>query len=69
MSFRNFEHPREMPDGRTVHLSISGRAQFDEDGRFTGYLGTGSDVTQKKTTENMIRSANQELERRVEERT
>ena len=68
-SFRNFEHPREMPDGRTVHLSISGRAQFDEDGRFTGYLGTGSDVTQKKTAENMIRSANQELERRVEERT
>ena len=68
-SFRDFEHPREMPDGRTVFLSINGRAQFDDGGRFTGYLGTGSDITEKKTAENIVRTANQELERRVEERT
>ena len=68
-SFRDFEHPRKLSEGRTVYLCINGRAMFAEDGRFTGYRGTGSDITEKKSAENIIRSANQELERRVEERT
>ena len=68
-SFRDFPHPRVMPDGREVHLSINGKAIFDEEGRFQGYRGTGSDVTERKKAMLEAERANQELERRVEERT
>ncbi len=44
--FRDFIHPRTMPDGRTVWLSINGRPIFDEDGTFRGYRGTGTDITE-----------------------
>ncbi len=44
-SFRDFRHPRTLPDGRQVYLSISGKAVFDEDNQFIGYRGTGHDVT------------------------
>jgi diguanylate cyclase (GGDEF)-like protein/PAS domain S-box-containing protein len=43
--FRNFTHPRQKPDGETVWLSISGVPKFDDDGRFLGYRGVGSDIT------------------------
>ena len=43
--FRDFQHPRRLPDGSIVHLSINGKAIFDEDGRFRGYRGSGRDIT------------------------
>ena len=43
--FRNFVHPRTLPDGRVVWLSINGKPVFDTTGRFKGYRGTGADVT------------------------
>ncbi len=44
---RNFTHPRRLDDGSVRYLSISGKPVFDENGVFTGYRGSGSDVTAK----------------------
>jgi len=43
--FRDFTHPRDLPDGSKVWLAISGTPVFRADGRFHGYRGTGSDIT------------------------
>ncbi len=43
--FRDFVHPRDKTDGSRVWLSINGKPVFDDDGRFRGYRGTGSDIT------------------------
>jgi PAS domain S-box-containing protein len=67
--FRGFEHPRELPDGRIVHLSISGMPVFGEEGDFVGYRGTGSDITAQKEAETELRRARDDLERRVLSRT
>ena len=56
-SFRDFRHPRSHADGRVVHLSINGKAVFDEDGNFLGYCGTGSDITDRKLAEEALRES------------
>jgi len=53
---------RELPDGRTIHVSISGKPMFDAQGDFRGYRGAGRDVSAEVAVE-------VELQRRVEERT
>ncbi len=55
--FRNFTHPREKADGEVVWLSISGTPAFDEQGAFTGYRGTGRDITAEIELHNKLRSA------------
>ncbi len=60
--FQNFRFQRLRPDGEVRHISVSGRPVFDNDGRFTGYRGTGRDVTAEVAAE-------LELGMRVEERT
>lgn len=60
--FRDFVHRRERPDGATIWLSISGRPQFDADGRFLGYRGTGRDVTKEKSAEEGYARARMEAE-------
>ena len=57
--FRDFEFTRVTEDGQTNYQSISGEPVFDADGRFTGYRGTGRDLTAR-------RRAEQELRARVE---
>ena len=68
-SFRDFRHPREHPERGTVHLSINGKAIFDEAGNFRGYRGTGSNITERKRVEKALQKAHDELEKRVQERT
>jgi diguanylate cyclase (GGDEF)-like protein/PAS domain S-box-containing protein len=53
--FENFVY--QVADaGGTLHTaSISGRPIFDEEGRFTGYRGTGTDITEEKKVEDQIR--------------
>ena len=56
--FRHFEYPFRLNEKDTRILSISGRPVFDEDGRFTGYRGVGSDVTELHEKEQMLAEAN-----------
>jgi len=43
--YRNFQFRRRCPDGSQRVFSISGIPLFDEASTFTGYRGTGADVT------------------------
>lgn len=45
LPFRDFEYPIYRADGKLRWISISGSPDFDKNGNFQGYLGTGSDVT------------------------
>lgn len=47
LPFRNFEYPIHRTDGEVRWISISGSPDFDKNGDFQGYLGTGSDVTKQ----------------------
>ena len=49
--FRNLVLKRTLPDGSMRFSSISGEPVFDADGRFSGYCGTGKDITAEKTAE------------------
>jgi PAS domain S-box-containing protein len=44
--FLDFVYSRINPDGLLQYLMVSGEPMFDASGRFTGYRGTGKDVTQ-----------------------
>lgn len=43
--FRDFIHPRTLPDGSTSWISVNGKPYFSDDGVFQGYRGTGREVT------------------------
>ncbi len=59
--FRNFEYSRRDTAGRLRHVSVSGRPTFAPDGRFVGYRGTGTDLTeQRETTERLRQSQKME---------
>ncbi len=55
--FWSFQYPIKLPDGRIVHLSVSGEPRFDEDGRFIGYRGAASDVTKRRRAEQELSEA------------
>jgi len=57
MAFSRFEFAIRMPDGRTMHLQSSGIPVFDEKGRFAGYQGALTDMTEYKLTEIEMRHA------------
>jgi light-regulated signal transduction histidine kinase (bacteriophytochrome) len=46
-----------------VWLSLSGEAVFDEGRRFRGYRGVGTDVTERKRAQGVLRAAYEELAR------
>ena len=43
--FRDFRYERIGNDGRLHHVSVSGNPVFNSEGEFTGYRGTGRDIT------------------------
>ena len=43
--FSDFQYAWRRPDGEVRVLKISARPRFDDDGRFLGYRGVGSDIT------------------------
>ena len=47
----NFEYEAKSSDGKTFWISISGKAQFDEEGEFIGYMGIGRDISYAKQRE------------------
>ena len=45
---------RVMADGRECWWSLTGKPAFDETGNYLGYIGTGSEVTERKLAERRI---------------
>ena len=43
--FRDLDYAYRLPDGTTEYVSVRGDPVFDAAGRFTGYRGTGANVT------------------------
>ena len=68
-AFRNFEYTLVGGNGDEIAVRLSGRPVFDNEGRFTGYRGAGTDVTATRLAERELRRAKEDLERRVDERT
>ncbi len=53
-AFRNFEFRRLTARGDVIWISASGMPVFDEQGRFTGYRGVGSNITGKKLADEAL---------------
>lgn len=49
--FRDFTYPSRTSEGDTLYIRVSGVPIFGDDGRFMGYRGTGSNVTEQVRTE------------------
>lgn len=62
LPFRNFIYLRHHPDGRAVHLSVSGLPVFDSEGVFEGYRGTGADITDQVLAEHRTRESEQRFQ-------
>jgi len=61
--FFDFEMERASPDADSVWLSVSGEPVFDEGRRFRGYRGVGTDITERKRAQGVLRAAYDELAR------
>ena len=60
--FFDFEIERVTPDGNSVWLSVTGEPVL-EDGKFRGYRGVGTDITERKRGQAVLRAAYDELAR------
>jgi len=54
-SFRDFEFTAIHPDGQLGYYCISGDPVYDDAGNFTGYCGTGMDITERRRAEIALR--------------
>lgn len=52
--FRRFEYEIELSDGARITVQLSGKPLFDSAGRFAGYRGTGSDITDLRQAQNKL---------------
>ena len=52
--FNDFEYQVVDDHGETRWFCVNGQPVFDEHGKFTGYRGTGSDITERKLTEQRV---------------
>jgi len=57
LAFSRFEFAIRTPDGHTMYLQSSGIPVFDEKGRFAGYQGALTDMTEYKQSEIEMRHA------------
>ena len=56
-SFCDFEYAAVLPDGQLGYYLISGEPVYDAAGAFTGFHGTGLDITRRKRAEIALREA------------
>jgi len=61
--FRDFEYRRTVNDEPGIWIRTSGVPVFDDTGRFMGYRGSASDITEKKKSERLRDEALDEAER------
>ncbi len=64
--FREFEIGRVFGDGLKHYVRLSGEPTFDASGRFRGYRGVGTDITERKTTESELRKLSLAVEQSPE---
>lgn len=57
--FRDFSYTIKCPDGQWRQIKTSGKPIFKADGEFSGYRGTGSDVTAEAQARNRLTAANE----------
>ncbi len=62
-------HELVLPDGAEKHLSMNGARLQGDDGAFAGVVVTFDDVSERKAHEREIVKLNEDLDRRVQERT
>lgn len=55
--FRNFEYGRRDSTGRLRRVNVNGRPVFAADGRFLGYRGTATDLTEQHEAEERLRQS------------
>ncbi|MCP4717566.1 MAG: PAS domain S-box protein, partial [Deltaproteobacteria bacterium] len=55
--FHDFVYTYIRPDGQRLVLANHGKAIFDQQGRFSGYRGVGSDITHRKQAEEALQQA------------
>jgi PAS domain-containing protein len=60
-SFCDFEFSIVQPGAKDAHYSICGEPVYDETGVFTGYCGTGVDITKRKRAEIALRESEARL--------
>ena len=66
LPFRDFAYSTTMGDGRTRYLKISGKPVYDTEEQFTGYRGTGCDVTEQVEGEQALKRSQQLLSDAIE---
>lgn len=52
--FRDFEYQRILGDGGPQFIAVSGEPFFDASGRFSGYRGVATDITERKRSEHAL---------------
>ncbi len=65
----SMEYRFQTPEGRVTWVHGHAAPILDRDGTLAGYIGTNTDITERKRAEEALREANRILEQRVEERT
>ncbi|WP_207481830.1 hybrid sensor histidine kinase/response regulator [Arenibaculum pallidiluteum] len=55
--FRDFVFPYLAADGGIRYCRVNGKPVFDQDGRFVGYRGTGTDITGRMLAEQALRAS------------
>lgn len=60
LPFRDFHMQKLDLSGQTRWVSVSGEPIFDAQGRFTGYRGVGSDITERVLAQQALRASLQE---------
>ncbi len=66
-AFHDYRYQTTLPNGRVIHMSISGKPIFGRTGEFVGYRGTGRDVTTEETASREMQQSERRLQRYVDE--
>ncbi|MCH8177193.1 MAG: PAS domain S-box protein, partial [Proteobacteria bacterium] len=60
--FRNIEYQLMKQDGEIMSISANGNPIFDSEGKFTGYRGTGTDITERNKVEEELKKLSRAVE-------